>query len=82
MSLLANPLLRRTIDPLAIEDYMTWGYVPDHRSILQGVEKLPAGHFMLLEHGRGPGPPQQWWDISFETAREGESRWTFPRVVE
>ena len=41
--LLANPLLRREIDPLAIEDYMTWGYVPDHRSILAGVHKLPAG---------------------------------------
>ena len=71
--LLANPLLRRTIDPLAIEDYMTWGYVPDHRSILQGVEKLPAGHFMLLEHGRQPGPPRQWWDISFEGREKGRT---------
>lgn len=72
--LLANPLLRRTIDPLAIEDYMTWGYVPDHRSILQGVEKLPAGHFMLLEHGRQPSPPQQWWDISFERREKGSTQ--------
>ena len=72
--LLANPLLRRTIDPLAIEDYMTWGYVPDHRSILQGVDKLPAGHFMLLEHGRQPGPPQQWWDISFERREKGSTQ--------
>lgn len=72
--LLANPLLRRTIDPLAIEDYMTWGYVPDHRSILQGVDKLPAGHFMLLEHGRQPGPPHQWWDISFEGREKGSTQ--------
>ena len=72
--LLANPLLRRKIDPLAIEDYMTWGYVPDHRSILQGVEKLPAGYFMLLEHGRQPGPPQQWWDISFERREKGSTQ--------
>ncbi|UOR08284.1 amidotransferase 1, exosortase A system-associated [Qipengyuania flava] len=72
--LLANPLLRRTIDPLAIEDYMTWGYVPDHRSILQGVDKLPAGHFMLLEHGRQPGPPHQWWDISFERREKGSTQ--------
>jgi asparagine synthase (glutamine-hydrolysing) len=28
--LLAHPLLRREIDPLAIEDYLAWGYVPDH----------------------------------------------------
>ena len=64
--LLAHPLLRRDIDPLAIEDYMTWGYVPDHRSILKGVEKLPAGHFRLLRHGETPAPARQWWDVSFE----------------
>ena len=41
--LLAHPLLRREADPLAVEDYLAWGYVPDHRSILKGVEKLPGG---------------------------------------
>ncbi|MGI8943633.1 MAG: asparagine synthase (glutamine-hydrolyzing), partial [Qipengyuania sp.] len=69
--LLAHPLLRREADPLAIEDYMTWGYVPDHRSILKGVEKLPAGHFRLLDHDRDPAPPRQWWDISFERRAKG-----------
>ena len=67
--LLANPLMRREIDLLAIEDFMTWGYVPDHRAMLKGVEKLPAGHFLLLEHGREPGAPQQYWDVDF-TGRE------------
>jgi asparagine synthase (glutamine-hydrolysing) len=27
-ALLAHPMLRRDIDPLAIEDYLAWGYVP------------------------------------------------------
>ena len=71
--LLANPLLRREIDPLAIEDYMTWGYVPDHRAILKGVEKLPAGHFMLLDHGREPAAPRQWWDVSFADREKGRT---------
>ncbi|TMM50021.1 XrtA/PEP-CTERM system amidotransferase [Qipengyuania marisflavi] len=71
--LTAHPMLRREIDPLAIEDYMTWGYVPDHRSILKRVEKLPAGHFMLLEHGREPGPPQQWWDVGFAEREKGST---------
>lgn len=71
--LLANPLMRRTIDPLAIEDYMTWGYVPDHRSILKDVEKLPAGHYLLLEHGREPGLPVKWWDLSFEQRERGST---------
>ena len=69
--LLAHPLLRRKADPLAIEDYMTWGYVPDHRSILAGVEKLPAGHFRLLKHGQPPSAPRQWWDVSFANRKSG-----------
>lgn len=69
--LLAHPLLRREADPLAIEDYLTWGYVPDHRSILKGVEKLPAGHYRLLQHGEQPSDPRQWWDISFAERRSG-----------
>ena len=71
--LLAHPLLRRQIDPLAIEDYMTWGYVPDGRAILKGVEKLPAGHFLLLDHGRDVPAPQQWWDVSFERREPGSA---------
>jgi asparagine synthase (glutamine-hydrolysing) len=63
--LLAHPLLRRELDPLAIEDYLAWGYVPDHRAILKGVEKLPAGHYRLLRHDAPPPPPIRWWDISF-----------------
>lgn len=71
--ILAHPAMRREIDPLAIDDYMTWGYVPDHRAILKGVDKLPAGHFMLLDHGPELPTPKQWWDVSFEQRQSGSS---------
>ena len=71
--LLAHPLLRREIDPLAIEDYLTWGYVPDHRSILAGVHKLPAGHTLLLRHDAPLPAPSQYWDVSFAERRKGRS---------
>lgn len=70
--LLAHPLLRRKVDPLAIEDYLAWGYVPDHRSILDGVEKLPAGHYRLLKHDTVPSAPVEWWDISFAERSRGK----------
>jgi asparagine synthase (glutamine-hydrolysing) len=63
--LMAHPSLRRTLDPLAVEDYLAWGFVPDHGSILAGVEKLPAGHYRLLRHDAPPAAPVQWWDVSF-----------------
>lgn len=72
--LLAHPLLRREVDPLAVEDYMAWGYVPDHRSMLRGVEKLPAGHYRLLKHDAEPAKPQQYWDISFAERRKGKAK--------
>ena len=69
--LLAHPQLRRRVNPQAIEAYMAWGYVPDSHAILAGVEKLPAGHFWLLEQGKATGRPQRWWDISFTERERG-----------
>lgn len=63
--LLAHPGLERRIDPLAVEDFCTWGYVPDTRAILAGVEKLPAGHYRLLHAGASHAAPVKWWDVSF-----------------
>ena len=71
--LLAHPLLRRDIDPLAVEDYLTWGYVPDHRSFLAGVHQLPAGHTLLLSHDKPLPKPQQYWDVSFADRRQGRT---------
>lgn len=71
--LLAHPGLGRAIDPLAVEDFMAWGYVPDHRSIMTGVEKLPAGHYRLLRHDAAPAAPVQWWDVSFAERTRGSA---------
>lgn len=71
--LAAHPLLRRDVDPLAIEDYLAWGYVPDHRSILAGVRKLRAGHSLLLRHGAPLPEPAQWWDVRFTERRQGRA---------
>jgi asparagine synthase (glutamine-hydrolysing) len=71
--LLAHPLLRREVDPLAIEDYLAWGYVPDHRSVLKGVHKLPAGHSLLLRHAAPLPAPVRWWEPSFADRRAGRA---------
>ncbi|MDE2404160.1 MAG: amidotransferase 1, exosortase A system-associated [Sphingomonadales bacterium] len=68
-ALAAHPGLTRGVDPLAIDDYLAWGYVPDHRSILAGVAKLPAGHYRLLRHDQPFPAPVQWWDVSFADRR-------------
>ena len=42
----------RRVDPLALDRYLTYGYVPHPRTILEGVHKLPAGHFAVWHEGR------------------------------
>lgn len=69
--LLAHPQMRRRVNPQAVDAYLAWGYVPDTHSILAGVEKLQAGHFLLLEQGRPIPAQRRWWDISFAERSRG-----------
>ena len=70
--LLAHPLLARRISAQAVDAFLAFGYVPDSHAILEGVRKLPAGHFWLIEQGKAAPAPQRWWDIDF-TRRESAS---------
>jgi asparagine synthase (glutamine-hydrolysing) len=49
----------------AIEDFFTFGYVPDDSCFVADVHKLPAGSYLLLDHGKSPGRPMTYWDIEF-----------------
>ena len=69
--LLAHPLLRRTPDLSAVEDYFAWGYVPDENCIVAGVRKLGAGHSLHLQRGKPVPVPHRWWQLSFEDRARG-----------
>src|SRR5262249_33640763 len=53
-ALLALPdqLLPRTLDPLALDSYLNYGYVPFPRTILAGTSKLPPAHYAIWRGGR------------------------------
>jgi asparagine synthase (glutamine-hydrolysing) len=65
--LLAHPSFRRVPDPQALDDYLAFGYVPDTSSIVAGVRKLGAGHYLLLQRGRSIPKPVRWWDVDFSS---------------
>ncbi len=69
--LLANPAVRRELSPQAIEDYFAFGYVPDDACWIEGVKKLPAGHFMLLNRDRTSPQLCRWWDVDFSNRATG-----------
>ncbi len=72
-ALLAFPGLSRDIDPQAIEDYFAYGYVPDDKSLLKSVKKLPAAHVLTLRWGENSGRPRRYWDISFDARHKGSA---------
>jgi asparagine synthase (glutamine-hydrolysing) len=69
--LLAHPALRRAPDAQAVDDYLAFGYVPDHRCFVAGVKKLPAGHYLMLERGKPIPAPVQYWDVDFSRRARG-----------
>jgi len=64
-ALLVDPGVRREIDPFALDEYLTYLYVPAPRTIFRGIRKLPPGHTMTVTRG-GPGEPREYWDLRFE----------------
>jgi asparagine synthase (glutamine-hydrolysing) len=80
--LLAHPLLRRVPSPQAIEDYFAYGYVPDDASIVEGVRKLAAGHFLLVRRGHPVPRPVSWWDVDFSNPVRKSARALEEEMVE
>lgn len=80
--LLAHPMLRRGLSPQAIEDYLAFGYVPDDACILEGVRKLPAGHFLIVERGKPVPAPVRWWDVDFSSADRRSTKALEEELVE
>jgi len=61
-SLLAHPDIRPEIDFDALDQYLTYEYVPAPRTIFKGVHKLPAGHCLTLGTD-GQVSVRCYWDI-------------------
>jgi asparagine synthase (glutamine-hydrolysing) len=54
-ALLAWPGVPRAPDLLAIDRYLTLGYVPAPRTAFAGVRKLPAAHYLVIDARSGGG---------------------------
>jgi asparagine synthase (glutamine-hydrolysing) len=59
-ALLQDPAVGRRIDPDALRAYLTWQYVPGPETMLKGIRKLPAGHFMRVLEGQAPVIAPYW----------------------
>ena len=51
-SFLADPSFQAEINPIALDSYLTFEFVPSPRTIFKGVQKLRPGHAILIEKGQ------------------------------
>ena len=61
-AVLQHPGIRREIDPAAVEEYFTFGYVPDPKTIYRDVKKLEPGAYICLQRGQRV-EPRRYWDV-------------------
>jgi len=71
-SLLQVPGVPRQIDPRALDEYLTYQYVPHPRTIFRGICKLPPGHLAIYRDDRLE--VRSYWqpDFDAEEDRPGE----------
>jgi asparagine synthase (glutamine-hydrolysing) len=62
-ALLAHPEISHELDPAALSQYLSLNYVPCPRTLLEGIAKLPPGHF--LEWTAGTARSRSFWDLAF-----------------
>ena len=75
-AILEDPSFKRDIDPQAIDDYLSLGYVPAPGAVFKNVQKLLPGHLLIYESGHVAAVPywnleaKQKADLSQEKAKE------------
>ncbi len=63
--LMRHPQLSRQLNVSAVEDYLTFGYIPEPNSIYDGVQKLEPGHSLLVDIGANKQTIRPYWDLDF-----------------
>jgi asparagine synthase (glutamine-hydrolysing) len=85
-SLLQHPGVRAEIDPTALDEFMTFGYVQTPGTLFRDIVRVPEGHVVEWQDGRVSA--RQYWDVDFrpdETATRQEHiervRWLLEDAV-
>jgi asparagine synthase (glutamine-hydrolysing) len=68
-AVLADPEVEATLDPAALDQYLSLLYVPAPRSIYREIRKLPAAHYLHVVDGKLG--VREYWDVPLPPAGEG-----------
>lgn len=60
------PGFQRRINHKALDEYLTFLWVPEPRTMFDGIDKIPAGHYAILQDGGLE--ISQYWNWNFHAA--------------
>ncbi|MDH5811885.1 MAG: asparagine synthase (glutamine-hydrolyzing) [Candidatus Verstraetearchaeota archaeon] len=63
-AIVADQSVERRINPLAVDRFMTYGYLPGSETLIEGIFKLPPGHYLILQDGKLT--VREYWDLHFK----------------
>ncbi len=73
-SILQAPGVPRRLNIAALQEYLALGYVPSPLTMLDGIQKLLPGHYLVFEKGRVE--EKQYWDLpTGQTESHSEEEW-------
>jgi len=62
-ALFAHPNVTRNLDLAGLQDFLSFNYVPGKRTLVEGIEKLPGGHYLEWRDGNARIVP--YWTLRF-----------------
>lgn len=80
-AIIAHPAVKRSLEPRALDLYLTLEYVPAPFSIFKKIYKLPAGFLLIYKEGRIQ--IKKYWDVKPPTLpHEKISKTTLPSLMD
>ena len=73
-ALLRDPELRRGVDPVALDQYLAYEFVPSPRSIIRGISKLRPGHALAWSLADHSAKVRRYWAPTLNAGEDAAGR--------
>lgn len=68
----------REVNPVALDEYLVYGYVPSPNTLFKNVLKLPAAHILVYENGQIS--TKRYWELSFTATCQDDEATAIERI--
>ncbi len=70
--------ITREVNPLALDEYLVYGYVPTPLTLFKNVWKLPAAHILIYEDGQIS--TKRYWELPFTATCQDDEATAIERI--